>query len=379
MKPQKSFFTDKVLNRALKILSFVILLLVLFYILTLFSNFFAIVFGAIRTALVPVALAWLLSLILYPVVRFFEKQGIRPRALTVLVIYLIIFGFIALIALFLMPPVVAQIEYFFAVDYPNIMTYFSNTIRDEFIFGVEVYDLFMGAVGSSTVIERSIENLFANLALLLPTTLVGVIIVFAILPILLLFYLLDYERFNEILQNLIPTNQKGKLVNVFKRLNTTVGAYVRGQLVLMISIGTVATVVYRVIGLEYYYLFGILVGFLTVIPYFGIIISMIPILAYAYITKDVGPNPLFIIGIHFVLQFIEGNIFQPIIMGRQIRIHPIVIIVSILFFGSLFGLIGIIFAAPLAATARVLLEFFIEQRDDAKARMQLFKEDVEAS
>jgi putative permease len=70
--------------------------------------------------------------------------------------------------------------------------------------------------------------------------------------------------------------------------------------------------------------------------------------------------------VNVILQFIEGNIFQPIIMGKQLEIHPIIIIVSILFFGSLFGTLGVIFASPIAATIRVLIGFYKEKREELK-------------
>ncbi len=378
-KKAKPFLSDKVLNRALKIMSLLILSLIFIFLLTLFSDFFRVIFRAIRTVLVPVALAWLISLIIYPVIKLLERRGIRPRGLTVSVVYglfaALFIGFIVI----LIPPVVEQVEYFFATDYPQIVTYFSESFKDDFIFGPEVYEFFLGAINSSRVIDNIVEGFFDSLAIFVPSTFSSVITVVAILPILLLFYLLDYERVNDGLRKLMPSKHSTNVSDLMKRLNETVGSYVRGQLVLMISIGTVATIIYRMIGLEYYYLFGILVGFLTVIPYFGVIIAMIPALTYAFITRDFGPNPLIILGVNLVLQFIEGNIFQPIIIGRQIKLHPIVIILSILFFGSLFGVIGVIFAAPLGATARVLLEFFKEQREDAAQRIKLFKEEAESS
>mgnify|MGYP000928587282 FL=1 len=92
---------------------------------------------------------------------------------------------------------------------------------------------------------------------------------------------------------------------------------------------------------------------------------MIPVVIYAVITYDQpgGVNPLIVVAVNVVLQFIEGNIFQPIIMGRQLSIHPLIIIVSILFFGSLFGTLGVIFASPIAATIRVLIQFYQEKKE----------------
>ncbi|MFW5794380.1 MAG: AI-2E family transporter [Bacillota bacterium] len=150
------------------------------------------------------------------------------------------------------------------------------------------------------------------------------------------------------------------------RLNETVGAYLRGQLMLMVALGSVATIVYKLIGLKYYFVFGLLAGITNIIPYFGLIIAALPPIVYSILASG-GPGPLLVLLVNFVLQFIEGNIFQPLIMSHQLSIHPILIIISILFFGSLFGTIGVIFASPIAASIRVFYHFF---RDLRKEKLQ---------
>jgi putative permease len=166
----------------------------------------------------------------------------------------------------------------------------------------------------------------------------------------------------ERLRSLVPQKHEKAVAELGSRLNATVGAYLRGQLILMITIGTIATIVYKLIGLQYFYVFGLLVGLCNIIPYFGSIMSAIPPILFAFIAAPVGPGPLLVLGVNIILQTIEGNIFQPIIMGKQLSMHPLVIIISILFFGSLFGAIGVIFASPIAASIRVFVEFFKERR-----------------
>ncbi len=370
MKEPK-FLSDQMLNRAIKILTILILFTAFIFMMTLFSSFWQSIFDAITAVLIPVGLAWLISLIIFPIVRLIEKRGIGPRALSVAIVYIftaiIIYGVLRL----LIPFIMEQVRTFFEVDYPLLAAYFRSEFRTDFIFGTEVYDLIAQAVESSDTVANAAENFFGSLYTVLPTTILGIITIVAILPILLLFYLLDYEKVNDTLKSLFPKKYARTASDLANRLNHTVGAYIRGQLFLMISIGTVATITYRLVGLEYYFIFGIIVGLTNVIPYFGALIAMIPAVTYAFITRDVGPNPFLIVGVNMILQFIEGNIFQPIIMGKQLEIHPIVIIVSIMFFGSLFGALGVVFASPIAATLRVIYEFFKERYELRKEQINL--------
>ncbi len=367
MKPPK-FLNDQNLNIALKSLGVVIMATILLFIITLFDGFWQAIGRAAQTVIVPFALAWLISLIVFPIVRHLERRGVRPRALTVTVVYLLMGLFVAGLAINIVPLFTSQLRQFFAVDYPTIVRYFENDFRNEFVLGPQIYDFFANAIASSNVINNAIENFFDSLTRIIPSTFYGIVMVIAILPILLLFYLLDYEKVNKALASLVPERYKGSGSELASHLNVTVGAYIRGQFFLMLAIGTVATIVYRLIGLEYYFIFGVLVGLANIIPYFGALIAMIPVVAYAFITQDTTTTPLLIVAINIVLQFIEGSIFQPVIMGKQLALHPLIIILSILLFGSLFGVLGIIFASPIAATLRVLYTFYqTKKREQAEA------------
>ncbi len=362
MRKDSRFLNDTFLNRALKVLGVLILAFALLFVLTLFAPFWRAIALALRNVLVPVLLAWLLSIIMFPLIRYLENKGIGPRGVTVVFVYVallvIVYGFFR----FLTPLVFEQVKTFFDQDYPRLVDYFQNQLRDNFVFGVAAYDYLAAALDEAGIIGMTVESVVDTLASFVPTTLYGIVMVVAILPILLLFYLLDYERVNQALGSVVPKRYVGPSRELISNLNVTVGAYIRGQLFLMITIGIVSAMVYRLLGLEYYLIFGLIVGLLNVIPYFGSLIAMIPIAIYVAITGDANVGVLAIVFVNVGLQFIEGSIFQPIIMGRQLKIHPLLIIVSILFFGSLFGIFGIVFASPIAATLRALYLFYRDRK-----------------
>jgi len=366
MDNNNRFFTDKFLNKALKVLGVVLLFLIVLFMLGQFSDIIGRIWGAVSSALVPFALAWLISLVVYPFVKVFERRGVGPRWLSVTIVYLIIAVILYFTFYFAAPFFVGQVRTFFEVDYPNLVEYFSNDFRDEFILGTDIYDSISDFLSNSTIVDDTVKGFVDSLSSSIGSSIIGMITIIMILPILLIYYLLDYELINDSVRSLIPTKHAKDASELGNRLNQTVGAYVRGQLGLMIAIGIAATVAYRFANLQYFFVFGIIVGLTNIIPYFGAIIALVPVLIYTIITKDV--NPFIILGINIGLQFLEGNVFQPVIMGKQLEMHPLIIIGSILFFGSLFGTLGVVFAAPLAATIRVLINFYKEKRAEREQK-----------
>jgi putative permease len=367
MNNKNKFLSDEFLNKAIRILVVIMLSLGVILLASQFSSVWVKITGALSSVMVPLALVWLVSLVMFPLIKLLERRGVGPRGLSVAVVFISTIAVIFFIIYFLVPYVLDQVRAFFETDWPAIQSYFANDLRTDFIFGTDIYDAIDGFITSSTIIEDTVSGLVDGLTSSLSSSLINIVSIVVVLPVTLIYYLIDYEMINDTLRSIIPKNQEKSASDLGSRLNSTVGAYVRGQILLMLAIGSAATILYRLIGLEYFFVFGIIVGITNIIPYFGALIAMIPVVAYAIITQDTGPGPIAVVLVNVGLQMVEGNVFQPIIMGRQLEMHAIVIIMAIMFFGSLFGTFGVIFAAPMAATIRVLFEFYREKKAEREA------------
>ncbi len=359
---KKQPISDQTLNRILKFLGIALLAMAVLFMAIQFRDLWTWITDAIKAVIVPVSLAYLLALIVFPLIKYLEKKGIGPRGLSLAIVFILMVGIIGASFYLLTPLIIKEINNFFSNDFPNIITYLTVDMRDTFILGTPIYDRIMEYIISTNIINTWLNGLLPTFLASLSSVALPMVTVISLLPILLIYYLLDYELINERLRSIVPSKHEKNVAELGSRLNQTVGKYLRGQLILMMAIGAVATIVYKLIGLKYYLVFGLIVGVTNIIPYFGTIIAAIPPIVYAFISEGVGPGPLLVLGVNVIIQFIEGNIFQPIIMGHQLEIHPIVIIISILFFGSLFGTLGVIFASPIAASLRVIWGFFKELR-----------------
>jgi len=332
---------------------------------TQFSSLWTWIISAIKAAIVPIALAYLIALIVFPLIKYLEKKGIGPRALSLALVMILSIGIVIFIFVLVMPLVVREIANFFSYDFQTISDYFTIDLRDEFILGTDIYDQIYDYVQSTNLIGNFLNSIIPSMIAYLSSVALPIFTSVALVPMLLIYYLKDYELIGDRLRNIIPESQEKRVVELSGRLNQTVGAYLRGQLLLMVAIGLAATITYKLIGMKYFLIFGIIVGVTNIIPYFGSILAAIPPILYAFIA-DSGPGPLLVLAVNFGLQMVEGNIFQPLIMSYKLKMHPIIIMVSILFFGSLFGTIGVVFASPIAASIKVFYQYFKEEKEKKK-------------
>ncbi|HQN74536.1 MAG TPA: AI-2E family transporter [Bacillota bacterium] len=360
---KKRRISDESLSRIIKYLAIIILGFGIILLAIQFSDFWNWIFRAIKSVIIPISLAYFSALIIFPLIKYLEKKGVGPRGFSLGLVFVLTVGLIFAVFYFLTPLIINEIQNFFTDDYPVIVDYINNDLRNEFLFGADLYDKIIAYFNETNLIADTVDSFVPKLITSLTSMLLPLFTALALLPILLIFYLNDYEVIAERIRSIIPPKYEKNVAELSSRLNQTVGAYLRGQLILMVVLGSVATIAYKLIGLKYYFFFGFLVGVTNIIPYFGMLIAAVPPIVYTFIATS-GPGPLLVLLVNVVMQFIEGNIFQPLIMSHQLSLHPIIIIISILFFGSLFGAIGVIFASPIAASIKVIYRFFTDLKKE---------------
>ncbi len=159
-----------------------------------------------------------------------------------------------------------------------------------------------------------------------------------------------------------PAGQRGRVREILGELYQTVQRWFLGQLTSMAMIGLLFTVALFLIGIPFALLLGILSGLLAFIPFVGPFISIIPPVLLA-----LAQDPILVLWVllaYAVVQFIEGNVIQPVVMSRAVSLHPTVIVFTLLIMGTLFGFVGLLLAIPLIAALQVLVrELWIERMD----------------
>ena len=162
---------------------------------------------------------------------------------------------------------------------------------------------------------------------------------------------------------LYPAGWRERVREILNEMYWNVQRWFLGQLVSMAVIGMLFTVALFVIGIPFALLLGILSGLLAFIPFVGPAISVVPptLLALA----DDPVKALWVILAYAGVQFVEGNIVQPLVMSRVVSLHPVIIVFALLIMGTLFGFVGVLIAIPLVAALHILVhELWVKRMDE---------------
>ena len=162
---------------------------------------------------------------------------------------------------------------------------------------------------------------------------------------------------------LYPAGWRERVREILNEMYWNVQRWFLGQLVSMAVIGMLFTVALFVIGIPFALLLGILSGLLAFIPFVGPAISVIPPILLALADDPV--KALWVILAYAGVQFVEGNIIQPLVMSRAVSLHPVIIVFALLIMGTLFGFVGVLIAIPLVAALHVLVhELWVKRMDE---------------
>ena len=162
---------------------------------------------------------------------------------------------------------------------------------------------------------------------------------------------------------LYPAGWRERVREILNEMYWNVQRWFLGQLVSMAVIGMLFTVALFVIGIPFALLLGILSGLLAFIPFVGPAISVVPPILLALADDPV--KALWVILAYAGVQFIEGNIIQPLVMSRVVSLHPVIIVFALLIMGTLFGFVGVLIAIPLVAALQVLVhELWVKRMDE---------------
>ncbi|NLJ88412.1 MAG: AI-2E family transporter [Epulopiscium sp.] len=188
------------------------------------------------------------------------------------------------------------------------------------------------------------------------------------LALVISFYLLKDKRkllkiFNQFIKILLPEKAYNRLKYFWFDVDMVLSGYIRGQLTDSLIMGVLIGISVAIIGIDFPIIIGMIAGIANVIPYFGPIIGMIPA-ALMGLISDNPMKALYACITLLILQQIDGAIIAPKVVGESVDVHPVAVVVSILIGGSLFGLLGMLVAVPIAALVKLLLIRFMERNTE---------------
>lgn len=348
---------------------------ILIFFLTQISFLFVPVGIFFSTLFAPILGAGFLYYILNPIVTFMEKKLKIKRIISIILVFIVVIGAIVFSFISFIPNLIVQLVSF-ARSMPAIVRYFQ-----EWLESLQRYQFF-NSLGINEYISNLnlswadiAKNTFENAANSLGSifNVAGqVMILIGTVPFALFYMLKDGEKLIPVIEKILPENMEKTAIDLIKEMNKTIATYISGQAIECLFVFVMMFIGYLIMGLNYAFLFALIAGLCNLIPYIGPYLGLAP----AFLsTVFVHPwQALAIIVLVVVVSQLDGNIVYPNVIGKKLRIHPLMIICLLLVGGSLAGLLGIFLAVPFYAICKTIVAFFISFYQVAREKEKLEKE-----
>ena len=176
-----------------------------------------------------------------------------------------------------------------------------------------------------------------------------------LLPLMVFFFLKDKDLILAWLANFLPEERR-LLRTVWTELDVKIASYVRGKVIEVLIIWVTSYIAFALMGLNYAMLLSLAVGLSVIIPYVGATVVTIPVALIAFFQWGFSSEFGWLMVIYAFIQFLDGNLLVPLLFSEVVNLHPVAIIVAVVFFGSLWGVWGVFFAIPLATLIQAILK-----------------------
>lgn len=350
-------------NDLLFTLVVLILLGIVFYLFNQVDYIFTPILVIVSNLLMPLVIALLLYYLLDPVVDLLEKWKIK-RIFGVTILFVVIIA-VLVVGIGALLPLLRDQVISFVENFPNFIDSVVESITgwlSSLPFGTEIETFIEEGENFLSEIPNNIDQYLTDGLSGLTSVVSGVtnfVVTLVTFPIILFFMLKDEKKFFNAVLSSVPPKWRESLLRVSSEVNTQVGAYVKGQLIIATSIGVMMFIGFTIIGLEYSGVLAIIAGFTSIIPYLGPTLAFLPALVIALI--DSWWMVLQLLIVWAVVQFVDGNLIEPNVMGRQLNVHPLTIVIVLLVMGDLLGLFGLILGVPIYAILKVIVVHFFQQ------------------
>ena len=322
-----------------------------FAILLVTSFGFIIYFGKV---LLPVIISLVIAFLLNGLMRSLISFNLS-RKIAFSITLIVFFGFY--LSLFMaLPSLGAQINNLLQ-NLPSIVASFQETLSNmNDYFSEEDLEVIFSNLSSqiSILLSSALGQLAGTVSLMFNAILYAIMI-----PLMVFFFLKDKEELLPLAASVLP-KENDFMKTVFTEMNGQLFNYVTGKFIEMLIVATASYIVFALLGLPYAVLIAILVGLSVIIPIFGAILVTIPVVLIGLYEWGLTSNFYWLLGLYLVIQVLDGNVLVPILFSNRNNLHPVIIIIAVLFFGGIWGFWGLFFAIPLATFIKAIINSWPE-------------------
>ena len=316
----------------------------------------------LKPVVLPFVAAFLVAYLFSPLVDKIHKIGL-PRWLAISIVFIGI-GVVLTLAMWYLVPLVWEQLMYARDSIPAGIHWLNYTFLPWVSQTFSVEPMEIDTQQMSTVVMEYIQTNYSAdsiQAMLLKVAQSGLNFIqiggtVVLIPIIAFYFLLDWDRMLDNMRRLIPRPYEKSTLHIVGECHSVLGAFVKGQFLVMFLLGTVYAVGLQIIGLEIGLIIGMVAGLASIIPYLGFAVGMIAAVIATLFQFGIDWMQLVLVGVVFMVgQAVEGYVLQPFLLGDKIGLSPVAVVFAVLAGAQLAGFLGMLIALPVAAIIVVLL------------------------
>ncbi len=297
-----------------------------------------------------------LAYLLYPVVHWLTAR--IPRGWAIATVYLSLFVVFVAVLYFFVPRVSDDVKAF-ALHVPQfvdayrsyiknpqdpVVTRLPDSVRHELLKVPEFVTDWIRTHGAEATSHAFSFVLGAF----------TVIATFVIIPLLSIYLLADIDRLRSSLYRVVPRDRWERASKLIGEIDRVIGGFIRGQLIVAVTVGVLLTIGLLIVHVPYAFLLGVLAALGDLVPYVGAVLTFIPAVGVAGINNGLV-NAAIVAAIFVGIYQLEGHVISPMIVSKQVKLSPLLVLLAVLIGAELGGIFGMLVAVPVAGVLRVIL------------------------
>ena len=304
--------------------------------------------------LAPLLASVVIAYLLEGAVSLLQRSK-APRIVSLLIVFSVFMAMLILLLFVFIPLLSKQLTEFFK-DMPTMVSQGQQLL-------MQLPERFPSLINQDQVQEMMVyirgELLGAGQALISKPLasvvgLITILVYLILMPLLVFFLLKDKHAILQWIEDFLPGDRD--LTNeVWFEVNQKIASYVRGKFIEIFIVMSATYVTFTFLGLNYAVLLAVLVGLSVIIPYAGAAVVTLPVMFVAYAQWGISSEFAYVLLAYGIIQFLDGNILVPLLFSEVVNLHPVAIIVAVLFFGGIWGIWGVFFAIPLATLINAII------------------------
>jgi len=316
--------------------------------------------------LMPVFASIVLAYLLEGLVSKAENVGV-PRVLAVYLVFSVFMACLGFLLFYLMPMVSQQ-----AVELVQHIPDIINRAQTGIMRLPKMYPKFISEIRIQQMmfaVQKELLSYGQNVLSLSAASVMGLVsamIYLFLVPMMVFFFLKDKPLLVSWFLQFMPRD-RNLTVLVWQEVDMQIANYVRGKFVEVFILWFISYATYAAMGLNYAMLLAVLMGLQAIIPYVGATLVTIPVVSVAYFQWGSGSDDfMYVVVAYSIIQALDGVVLVPVLFSEAVNLHPVAIIIAILFFGGLWGFWGVFLAIPLATVVKAVLTAWPRIGDESR-------------